>query len=65
MKVLHVMSFVIERMKFSVRPFATDLMSYLRQLWEESAQHNLLRCTILTTLTNLVMVGCSLLKYFN
>ena len=58
MKVLHVMSFVIERMKFSVRPFAADLMAYLPQLWQESAQHNLLRCTILTTLTNLAMVVC-------
>lgn len=56
MKVLHVMSFVIERMKFSVRPLAADLIAYLPQLWEESAQHNMLRCTILTTLTNLAMV---------
>ena len=56
MKLLHVMSFIIERMKFSIRPCAPALTGYLPALWQESADHNMLRCAILTTLTNLVLV---------
>ena len=56
MQVLHVMSFIIERMQWEVRPYAGALIAYLPSLWEESAEHNLLRCAILTTLTNLVWV---------
>lgn len=57
MKILNVMSFLIERMKFSVRPYSAALIGYLPALWEESADHNMLRCAILTTLTNLVLVS--------
>ncbi len=56
MQVLHVMSYVIERVGVEIRPFATALMQYLPSLWQESEEHNMLRCAILTTLTNLVQV---------
>ena len=56
MQILHVMSFIIERMRIEVRPHAESLIRYLPLLWEESADHNMLRCAILTTLTYLVQV---------
>ena len=57
MQVLHVMSYVIERVGVEIRPFAGALMQYLPSLWQESEEHNMLRCAILTTLTNLVQVN--------
>ncbi|ELU06029.1 hypothetical protein CAPTEDRAFT_149791 [Capitella teleta] len=54
MQILHVMSFLIERMSVHVRPHAHVLVQYLPSLWQESEDHNMLRCAILTTLTNLV-----------
>lgn len=57
MKVLHVMSFVIERVDVQIRPYAGALIQYLPLLWQESQDHNMLRCAILTTLINLVQVS--------
>ncbi|XP_077988870.1 importin-11-like [Glandiceps talaboti] len=54
MQALHVMSFVIERVERQIRPFVSSLVQYLPLLWEESAEHNMLRCAILTTLIHLV-----------
>ncbi|XP_014671976.1 PREDICTED: importin-11-like [Priapulus caudatus] len=54
MHVLHVLSFVIERCDARVRPYASTLLRYLPLLWDASAEHDLLRCAILTTLVNLV-----------
>ncbi|XP_076465605.1 importin-11-like [Babylonia areolata] len=54
MHVLHVLSFVIERMGSEIRPYISSLVQYLPLLWEESAEHNMLRCAILTTLIHLV-----------
>ena len=56
MQILHVISFVIERVGAQIRPFASSLISYLPALWQESAEHNMLRCAILTTLIHLVQV---------
>lgn len=56
MQVLHVISFLIERMETSVRPYAGALVQYLPMLWDSSAEHNMLRCAILTTLVFLVQV---------
>ena len=56
MQILHVMSFIIERMRIEIRPHAAVLVSYLPQLWSESEEHNMLRCAIITTLTYLVQV---------
>lgn len=56
MQILHVMSFIIERMTVKIRPHAGALVQYLPLLWEDSADHNMLRCAILSTLTFLVQV---------
>ncbi|XP_793829.2 importin-11 isoform X2 [Strongylocentrotus purpuratus] len=54
MSILHVMSFIIERVGPQIRPFSTSLAQYLPLLWEDSAEHNMLRCVILSTLIHLV-----------
>ncbi|XP_048255112.1 importin-11-like [Haliotis rufescens] len=54
MHVLHVFSFVIERMGAMIRPYTAALLQYLPGLWQESADHNMLRCAILSTLIHLV-----------
>lgn len=48
------MSVMIEVVGSEVRPSVGPLVRFLPQLWQESDQHNLLRCAILTTLTHLV-----------
>lgn len=57
MQVLHVISFVIERVGPKIQQYATSLIQYLPALWQESADHNMLRCAILTTLIHLVQVS--------
>lgn len=53
---------MIEVVGSDVKESARPLVQFLPQLWEESAQHNLLRCAILTTLTHLVTgMGVSIL----
>ncbi|PVD19589.1 hypothetical protein C0Q70_20079 [Pomacea canaliculata] len=54
MHVLHVLSFVIERVGPGIRPYTAALVQYLPMLWQESTEHNMLRCAILTTLIHLV-----------
>ncbi|KAH9500905.1 Importin-11, partial [Bulinus truncatus] len=54
MHVLHVLSFVIERVGSKIRPYISSLVQYLPLLWKESEDHNMLRCAILTSLVHLV-----------
>ncbi|KAB7497155.1 Importin-11 [Armadillidium nasatum] len=54
MQVLHVMSFMIEIVGVGIQPHAAPLIQYLPALWEESSDHNMLRCAILTTLVYIV-----------
>jgi len=64
MMVLHVMSFVIERVGSSIRPYAAALLQYLPMLWEESSEYDMLRCAILNTLLQLVLglgTGCTVM----
>ncbi|CAG2200143.1 Importin-11 [Mytilus edulis] len=61
MQVLHVISFVIERVGPKIQQYATALIHYLPALWQESAEHNMLRCAILTTLIHLVQQYSSVL----
>ncbi|XP_076103519.1 importin-11-like [Mytilus galloprovincialis] len=66
MQVLHVISFVIERVGPKIQQYATALIHYLPALWQESAEHNMLRCAILTTLIHLVQgFGTSCSCMFN
>jgi len=59
MHVLYVLSFIVERVGFAIRPYSGSLIQYLPLLWEESAEHNMLRCAIVSTLVHLVKV-CTL-----
>ena len=56
-----VMSNKLERCYFivfiKVRPFAASLSQYLPELWQESGDHNMLRCAIVSTMTHLVEVS--------
>lgn len=60
MHVLHVLSFVIERVGSKIRPYTASLVQYLPLLWKESEEHNMLRCAILTSLIHLVQVRAML-----
>ncbi|EEC02460.1 importin, putative, partial [Ixodes scapularis] len=52
--ILHVTSFIIERVGSQIMPYAGDLVHYLPLLWETSGDHNMLRCAIVTTLVQVV-----------
>ncbi|GLH14983.1 Importin-11 [Gryllus bimaculatus] len=54
MHVLYVLSFIVERVGFAIRPHSGSLIQYLPLLWEESSEHNMLRCAIVSTLVHLV-----------
>eukprot|EP00731_Ephydatia_muelleri_P016714 Em0009g1138a len=56
MKVLNVLSLIIERMGPSIRPHIGTLLQFMPQLWEESSHEgsSMLRCVILIALTNIV-----------
>ena len=56
MQVLHVLSFVVERVGTAVRPHAPALVQYLPLLWEDASEYNMLRAAILSTLVVLVQV---------
>ncbi|KAK6643744.1 hypothetical protein RUM43_000007 [Polyplax serrata] len=54
MQVLSVLSFMVERVGEDIKPYSQSLIQYLPLLWEESADHNLLRCHIVSTLVQFV-----------
>jgi len=54
LNVLNVLSYLIERVGVSIRPICSALLHYLPTLWDESANHNMLRCSILSTLVFIV-----------
>lgn len=54
MNVLFIMSFIIERMSQKIQSQAEHLIQYLPLLWEESNDHNMLRCAIISTLVQIV-----------
>ncbi|XP_078037262.1 importin beta11 [Augochlora pura] len=53
MRVLYVLSFMIERVGSEINPYVGVLSSYLPILWQQSDQQNMLRCAIITTLVHL------------
>lgn len=63
MHVLHVLSFIVERVGYAIRPYSDSLIQYLPLMWEESAEHNMLRCAIVSTLVHLVKVRVLSLCY--
>ncbi|KAK3911749.1 Importin-11 [Frankliniella fusca] len=54
MHVLYVMSFVVERVGHPIRPHVSNLIQYLPLAWEESSEHSMLRCAIVSTLVQIV-----------
>ena len=64
LNVLNVLSYLIERVGVSIRPICSALLHYLPILWEESASHNMLRCSILSTLVFIVQVSLQSVGWF-
>lgn len=68
MTVLYVMSFIIEKMSMSMRIDVQSLVQYLPLLWEESREHNMLRCAIISTLVRVcgmcVRLLCNISYHF-
>lgn len=54
MNVLGIMSYIIDRMSEKIQTHADSLIQYLPRLWEESNDHNMLRCAIISTLVHIV-----------
>ena len=55
MNVLHVMSFIVEKMSLSIKIQADNLVSYLPLLWEEGVEHNMLRVAIISALVSFLL----------
>ena len=55
MKVLNVLSLLMERMGVAIQPHVSALLQHMPQLWAESEHQSasMLRCVILSTLTNI------------
>ncbi|XP_046626086.1 importin-11 [Neodiprion virginianus] len=53
MHVLYVLSFMIERVGCGIRPHVGALSAYIPALWQQSEEHNMLRCAIVSTLVHL------------
>ena len=55
MKVLNVLSLLMERMGVAIQSHVSGLLQHLPQLWAESEDQSasMLRCVILSTLTNI------------
>nr|CAI5838056.1 unnamed protein product [Callosobruchus analis] len=56
MQVLNVMTLLLERMGSIIQPHSDPLLQYLPFLWQESEEHNMLRCAIVSTMVQLVKV---------
>lgn len=54
MTVLYVMSFIIEKMSMCIKLEVENLIQYLPLLWEESREHDMLRCAIISTLLQII-----------
>lgn len=52
MNVLNIMSLIIDKMSELISDQIDNLIQYLPLLWEESNEHNMLRCAIVVTLVS-------------
>lgn len=56
MAVLNIMSLIIDKMTGNIEQInAESLCQYLPLLWDESNDHNMLRCAILSTLVSSII----------
>ncbi|XP_043278117.1 importin-11 isoform X2 [Venturia canescens] len=53
MRVLCGISFLIQRTVFGIKPYLNSFIAYLPDLWQQSEEHNMLRCGIVSVLVNL------------
>lgn len=60
MHVLFVLSFMIERVGSGIKPHVGALSAYLPALWQQSEEHDMLRCAIVSTLVHLERVSRNL-----
>lgn len=58
MQVLTVMTLILERMGNTIQPHSESFVQYLPHLWQESEDHNMLRCAIVATLVQIVKALC-------
>lgn len=61
MSVLNVMSVVVDKMGEKLSKDAESLCHYLPMLWNESQDHNMLRCAILSTLVSIYIAHANFL----
>lgn len=54
MNVLNIMSLIIDKMNECISGQIENLIQYLPLLWEESNEHNMLRCAIVGTLVRMI-----------
>lgn len=54
MQTLNVMCLLLERMGSNIVPHSKTFVQYLPHLWQESEDHNMLRCAIVATLAEFV-----------
>lgn len=60
MNILYIMSFIVEKMSDNIKTRADNLINYLPLLWDESRDHNMLRCAIISTLLQIVKALCDI-----
>jgi len=48
---------MVERLGPMVEPYFDSLLQYLPKLWSDSDDHHMLRCAIISTLTQIVRVS--------
>lgn len=65
MQVLNVMTLILERMGNTIQPHSESFVQYLPHLWQESEEHNMLRCAIVTTLVQIVKALCGVKPELN
>ncbi|XP_055679188.1 importin-11 [Lutzomyia longipalpis] len=54
MNVLNIMSFIVDKMSNNIYSQIDNLIEYLPLLWDESVNHNMLRCAIISILLQIV-----------
>lgn len=56
MSILSTTSSIVDKMGSYANPHSEHFIAYLPLLWQESEQHNMLRCCIISTLQNVVKI---------
>ncbi len=59
--VLAVLSIVVDRMRIAIRDHIPSFAVALPRLWDEFESDNMLRCSVVTLITNIINVSLSLL----